>query len=110
MRKFTVLLVSVVALGAFAVAQMEQKPIEAPKTEFFIGYAYQHADTSGSSNVVTGTNVSGINLNGFAFEFSHYLRNSNLGYTVDISRNSKSAVDSTGIKYVSTSYLAGPSY
>jgi hypothetical protein len=110
MRKFTVLFVFVLAVGAFAMAQMEPKPLEAPKTEFFIGYAYQHADTSGSSHVVSGTDVSSTNLNGFAFEFSHYFHNSNLGYTVDLSRGSNKAVDSTGISYTNTSYLAGPSY
>jgi hypothetical protein len=110
MRKFAVLFVSVLAFGAFAMAQMEPKPLEVPKTEFFIGYSYQHADTSGSSSIVSGTDVKSTNLNGFAFEFSHYLRNKNLGFTVDISRGSNKAVDSTGINYVRTSYLAGPSY
>jgi hypothetical protein len=104
MRKFTILLVSLLAFGAFALAQMEPKPMEIPKTEFFLGYAYQRAGTSGS-NVVDSTN-----LNGFAFEFSHYFHSNNLGYTVDISRGSNKAVDSTGIKYVRTSYLAGPTY
>jgi hypothetical protein len=103
MRKFTVLLVSLLVLAASALAQMEPKPLEVPKTEFFLGYAYQHADTSGSP-VVNSTN-----LNGFGFEFSHYFHN-NFGYTIDLSRTSNSAVDSTGIKYLRTSYMAGPSY
>jgi hypothetical protein len=103
MRNFTVLLVSLLVLGASSLAQMEPKPLEIPKTEFFLGYAYQHADTSGSP-VVNSTN-----LNGFGVEFSHYFNNK-LGYTIDIARDSNSAVDSTGIKYVRTSYLAGPSY
>jgi hypothetical protein len=110
MRKLIVVIVSVLVLGAFALAQVEPKPLEVPKTELFIGYAYEHADTSGSSGVVTSTDVSSINLNGFSFEFAHYFRNSNLGFMVDVARISKSRVDSTGIKYVSTSYLAGPSY
>lgn len=110
MRRFSVLIASVLVFGAFALAQVEPKPMEVPKTELFIGYAYEHADTSGSSSVVTSTDVTGINLNGFSFEVGHYLRNSNLGFMVDVSRISNSKVDSTGIKYVSTSYLAGPSY
>lgn len=110
MRKFTLLFMAVLSFGVCAVAQLDPKPVEVPKTEFFIGYAYQHADTSGSSSVVSGTNVTSTNLNGFAFEFSHYLRSKNLGFTVDISRGSNKAVDSTGINYVRTSYLAGPSY
>lgn len=104
MRKFTVLLVCVLLLGAVAMAQMESKPLEVPKTEFFLGYAYQHADTSGS-NIKDS-----VNLNGFAFEFSHYFKGSNLGYTFDIGRTTNSRVDSTGIKYTRTSYMAGPTY
>ncbi len=53
--------------------------------------------------------MNSTNLNGFAFEFSHYLH-SNLGYMVDLSRGSNSAVDSTGTKYVRSTYMAGPSY
>ncbi len=104
MRNFTVLLVCVLLLGAAAMAQIEPAPLEVPKSEFFIGYAYQHADTSGS-NIVNSAN-----LNGFAFEFSHYLKNMNLGLTVDIGRTTNSRVDSTGIKYTRTSYMAGPTY
>jgi hypothetical protein len=103
MRKFTVIFICVLAFGALAWAQMEPKPLEVPKTEFFLGYAFQYADTSGS-NVVDSTK-----LNGFAIGFSHYFH-SNFGYTIDISRTSNKAVDSTGIKYVRTSYMAGPSY
>lgn len=115
MRKVTVLVISVLVFSAFALAQMEPKPLEVPNTELFIGYAFQHADTSGSNlvkidGVSTGlVNVSSTNLNGFAFEFSHYLH-SKFGFTVDVSRGSNKAVDSTGIKYVRTSYLAGPTY
>jgi hypothetical protein len=54
-------------------------------------------------------NVNSTNLNGFAFEFTHYLH-SKFGYTIDVARGSNSAVDPTGIKYTRTSYLAGPSY
>jgi hypothetical protein len=104
MRNFTVLLVCVLLLGAAAMAQLEPAPLEVPKTEFYIGYAYQHADTSGS-NVVNSTD-----LNGFAFEASHYLKNMNLGLTVDIGRTTNSRVDSTGIKYTRTSYMVGPTY
>ena len=49
MRKLIVVIVSVLVFGAFALAQVEPKPMEVPKTELFIGYAYEHADTSGSS-------------------------------------------------------------
>jgi len=110
MRRLIVLIMTVLVFGVCGFAQLEPKPIEVPKTELFLGYAYEHADTSGSSRVVTSTDLTGINLNGFSFEFAHYLRNSNLGFMVDVSRISNSKVDSTGIKYVSTSYLAGPSY
>ena len=103
MRKFAVLFICVLAFGALAWAQMEPQPIEIPKTEIFLGYAYQYADTSGS-NIASSTN-----LKGFAVEFSHYFHN-NFGYTIDISRGSNKAVDSTGIKYVRTSYMAGPTY
>jgi hypothetical protein len=85
-------------------AQLETKPVEVPKTEFYIGYAFLHADTSGS-NIVSSTN-----LNGFAFEFSHYMHSHNLGFTIDLARTSNSKVDSTGIKYLRTSYMAGPTY
>jgi opacity protein-like surface antigen len=104
MRNFTVLLVCVLVLGAAAMAQVEPAPLEVPKSEFYIGYAFQHADTSGS-NIVNSTN-----LNGFAFEFSHYLKNMNLGLTFDIGRTTNSRVDSTGIKYTRTSYMIGPTY
>jgi hypothetical protein len=111
MRRFTVLLVTILASGAFALAQMEPpKPLVVPNTEFFGGYSYQHAETSGINGVSGGAvNVNSTNLNGFAFEFSHYLH-SKLGYTVDISHDSNSALDSTGIKHARTSYMAGPSY
>jgi hypothetical protein len=111
MRKFTVLLVSIFALGALAAAQMEPKPIVAGTTEFFLGYAYQHADLSGSyagtQNNVTETSTS---LNGFAFEFSQYLHPSGLGFTIDLAHGSQKSVDSTGIKCTRSSYLVGPSY
>ncbi len=54
-------------------------------------------------------NKSSTNLNGFAFEFSHYMRH-NFGYTVDFSRGSNSYVDNTGTKYVRSTYMAGPTY
>lgn len=104
MRKFTVLFVCVLVLGAVAMAQMEAPRLEVPKTEFYLGYAYQHADTSGSK-IVDSTN-----LNGFAFEFSHYLKTHNLGFTFDINRTTNSRVNSTGIKYTRTTYLVGPTY
>lgn len=107
MRKVTVLLLSIMAFGALASAQIEPAATAAPNTEFFIGYAYQHASVSGY-NIPSVTETS-TNLNGFAFEFSHYWQGK-LGLTVDISRGSNSKVDSTGIKYVRSTYMAGPSY
>lgn len=107
MRGFTVLVLSIFAFGTFALAQMEQPAFVAPKTELFIGYAFQHAGVSGYN--IPDVPVNSTNMNGFAFEFSHYLR-SNFGFTVDICRDSNAAVDSTGIKYVRSTYLAGPSY
>lgn len=104
MRKFTVLLASVFAFGAIAMAQMEPKPLEVPKTEAYFGYDYQYADTTGSS-IVNSTN-----LNGFALEFSHYMHSNNFGLTLDISHASNSRVDSTGIKYSRSDYMAGPTY
>ena len=115
MRKFAASFLFVLFFGAFALAQMEPPPLVVPNTELFIGYAYQHADTSGANLVQIGgvptnlVNVDSTNLNGFAFEFSHYFHGK-LGLTIDLSRGSNSKVDSTGIKYVRTSYLAGPSY
>ncbi len=79
MRKFAASFVFVLVFGAFALAQMEPQPLVVPNTELFLGYAYQHADTSGSNLVQIGgvptnlVNVDSTNLNGFAFEFSHYL-------------------------------------
>lgn len=107
MRKFIVFVLTVLAFGALASAQLEPQTVEAPKTEFFIGYAFQRAGVSGYN--IPGVYVNSTDANGFAFEFSHYLHG-NLGYTVDISRGSNSRVDSTGIKYVRSTYMAGPSY
>ncbi|HVJ05198.1 MAG TPA: outer membrane beta-barrel protein [Candidatus Saccharimonadales bacterium] len=103
MRRFTVLFALVLAFGAFAMAQMEPKPMEIPRTEFFLGYAYQHADVSGS-NIVDSAS-----MNGFDFQFSHYFK-SNFGFTMDLSHTSNSKVDSTGIKYSRSSYMLGPSF
>ncbi len=103
MRRLTVLFAFVLAFGVFALAQIEPKPMEIPRTEFYLGYAYQHADVSGSNIVDSAT------LNGFDFAFSHYFK-SNLGFMVDISRTSNGKVDSTGIKYSRASYMAGPSF
>jgi hypothetical protein len=107
MRNVTVLLLFVLAFGALASAQIETPALVIPKTEFFIGYAFQRADVSGYN--IPSVTESSVNMNGFAFEFSHY-RHGKLGYTVDICRDSNSKVDSTGIKYLRTTYMAGPSY
>jgi hypothetical protein len=110
MRRFTALFASVLAFGAFAMAQMEPKPMEIPNTEFYLGYAYQYAGTSGISAESNGlANTTSTSLNGFAFEFSHYYP-SRLGFTVDLAHGSNHAVDSTGLKYTRSNYLAGPSY
>jgi hypothetical protein len=104
--------VFVLAFAALAMAQMEPKPFEVPNTEIFVGYAYQYADTSGANVAVPSfglVNATSTNLNGVAFEFSHYFH-SRLGFTIDLARGSNSAVDSTGIKYSRTSYMAGPTY
>ena len=110
MRKVTIVAVFILVFGAFALAQVEPKPFVLPKTEFFLGYSYQYADTSGTyAGTANTVPVTSTNLNGFGFEFSHYL-NGRLGYTIDVSRGSNSRVDSTGIKYVRDTYMAGPSY
>jgi hypothetical protein len=110
MRKFAGLVAFFFVCGAFALAQMEPKLFEVPKTELSIGFAYQHADLSGSLSPTNGNvTENSTGMKGFAFEFSHYLYG-NLGFTVDVARVSNNAVDSTGIEYVRTSYLAGPSY
>lgn len=110
MRNFTVLLVSLLVFGAVSLAQIEPRPMEVLNTELFLGYAFQRADTSGI-NVAShdAVSVNSTNLNGFALEFSHYFHNK-LGYTFDLAYDFNHAVDSTGIKYVRTSYLAGPTY
>lgn len=107
MRKFTVLVLSIIVFGAFASAQLEPQTVAVPKTEVYVGYTFQRAGVSGYN--IPDVNVNSTNLNGFAIGFSHYLH-SNLGYMVDISRGTNSAVDSTGIKYVRWTYMAGPTY
>src|ERR1700693_1190215 len=100
MRKCFAVVGFLLFCGAMAMAQMEPKLFEVPKTELSVGYAYQHADLSGS---FTGTdsNVtqSSTGLQGFAIEFSHYLHSSSLGFTVDFARVSNGSVDPTGIGY-----------
>jgi hypothetical protein len=112
MRKFAAVFMFVFFCGVFAMAQ--QVPLFAvPKTEISFGYAYQHASFNGglvgTENLVTDTSAG---LNGFAVQFSHYLHNlnGNLGYMIDVSRDSNKAVDPSGIGYVNESYVAGPTY
>jgi len=110
MRRFAVLLASILAFGAFAVAQMEPKPMEVPNTELFLGYSYQHANTSGFNAESNGlVDVQNTNLSGFAFDVSHYRAN-RFGATFETAHASTKGVDSTGVKYSRTSYLAGPTY
>jgi hypothetical protein len=109
MRKFAAVFLFVLFCGVFAVAQ--QEPLFAvPKNEISFGYAYLHAggiNPAGGEVAQTSTG-----MNGFAVQFSHYLHylNGNLGYMVDVARDSSKAVDPTGVGYVSTSYVGGPSY
>lgn len=110
MRKFTVLVLSVLVLGAIAMAQLEPEHLAAPKTEFFIGYSYQHAGTSGSNlSAIGGFDVSSTNLNGFDFDHTHYVRGK-LGYMLESSYGINNRVDATGTKYTRSTYMAGPSY
>jgi len=110
MRKLAVLVLSVLVLGAIAMAQLEPQHVAASKTELFVGYSYQHAGTSGSNlSNLGGIDASSINLNGFAFDFSRYVHG-NLGYMLDYSRCSNRKVDSTGTKYTRSTYMAGPTY
>jgi hypothetical protein len=110
MRKFVVVLAVILGCGAFAAAQMEQKPFEVPGSELFIGYAHEYANISGSyAGTLNTVNGHSTGLNGFAFEAGHYLHN-NLGFIIDIARESNSKVDSTGVGYVRTSYLGGLGY
>ena len=112
MRKFAAVFLFVLFCGVFAMAQ--QEPLFAvPKNEIYFGYAYLHASLNGASGGTNGlvTDTS-TGMNGFAIGFSHYLHysNGNLGYMIEFSRNSNSAVDPTGIGYSTENYRAGPTY
>lgn len=112
MRRLSLLVLGLMLAGTFAMAQLEPPQIVAPNNEIYLGYAYQHADTDGS-NVVDGSqivNVKSANLNGFDFQFSHYLKNHKFGYTLDLGRSSNNRVDATGIKVARATYMAGPTY
>ena len=112
MRKLAALLAFVFVVGAFAMAQMEAPAFEVPKNEIFGGYAWEHADLSGSAGPTLGTvTESSTNLSGFAIEFSHYFSHalpSNFGYTLEIARVSNGAFDPAGDGDARTSFLAGP--
>jgi len=76
----------------------------------YIGYAFEHSQTSGISKLSQGdVNVDSTSLNGVAFEYAHYLQN-HLGFILDLAHESKSKVNSTGIKLTHSSYMAGPAY
>jgi hypothetical protein len=110
MRKFAVLVLAILSLGAIAAAQFEPAPVAAPHNEFFLGYAYLYANTNGISSVSRGdVDVDNTSMNGFAFEFAHYLP-SRLGIVIDLAHESNNAVNSTGIKYTKSSYMVGPAY
>ena len=103
MRKFAVLAAALLMLGAVGLAQMEPKPLAAPNTEFYIGYAYQYTNPDEPE-------VGNTHLNGVAFETSHYFKKWDLGVTVDLAHQANSHVDQTGIKYSRTSFMIGPTY
>jgi hypothetical protein len=113
MRKFTVLLFVVLALCACAAAQMPIPHFEIPRNELYFGYAYQDAGTNGiqalSNRVGDNINVERTSLNGFDFQYAHYLQN-HFGIILDIARTTNNQVNSTGIKLTRTSYMAGPAY
>ena len=110
MRKCAAIFVFVLVCGAFAMAQMEPKLFDIPKTELSFGYAYQHAGLSGSFATTNGSvTENSTGLNGIAIEFSRYFHG-NFGVTGDFAWDTNGSVDSTGIKYTRTSYLGGPSY
>ena len=113
MRKLAVLIVFLLLCGALATAQLEPKMFEVPNSELFGGYAYEHADLSGSSASTLGiVTQSSTGLKGFALGLSHYLHflNGNAGFTLEFARVANSSVDPTGIEYVRTRYMAGPTY
>ena len=113
MRKFAALFLFVLAGGIFAMAQSTAPLFAIPKNEISFGYAYEHASLNGGFAGTQGlVPETSTGLSGFGLEFSHYLKllHGNLGYTIDFSRNSSSALDPTGIGYSNESYTAGPTY
>ena len=119
MRKLAGLVVLLLLCGAWAAAQpeppLEPEPrLEEPSSELFGGYDHEHADLSGSTGPTLGAVTKGTTaLSGFAIEFSHYffpLLSGHLGAMVEVSRVSNDAVDDTGIGYVRTRFMAGPTY
>ncbi len=111
MRKFGVVFVFFFVFSAFALAQVELKPFVVPKTEVFVGFAHEYSSMNGSYAGTEG-NVMGNSTgqNGIAFEFGHYLRDSNFGFMSNMAHVVNNRVDPTGIKYTRTSYMAGPTY
>jgi hypothetical protein len=111
MRKLAFVCVVVFIFGAMAMAQLEPKLFEIPKTEISFGFDYQHASLSGGA-VATDGNVTDTSagIKGFAIEYSHYLHGGSLGYTIDYARDSSKAIDPTGNGYERSSYMAGPTY
>lgn len=119
MRKLTAITVLLLLCGAWAAAQQEpplepEPRLEEPSSELFGGYDHEHADLSGSTAPTLGAVTQGTTaLSGFAIEFSHYffpLLKGRVGAMVEISRVSNDAVDDTGIGYVRTRFMAGPTY
>jgi hypothetical protein len=113
MRKFAAVFLFVLAGGVFAMAQSTAPLFAIPKNEISFGYAYEHASLNGGFAGTQGlVPETSTGLSGFGLEFSHYLNllHGNLGYTIDFSRNSSSAVDPTGIGYSNETYTVGPTY
>jgi hypothetical protein len=109
MRKFAAVFLFVLNVGVFAMAQ--KAPLFAvPKNEISFGYAYLHANGIATSNSFVGQESAGVN--GFAVQFSHYLPylHGNLGFMIDVARDSNKAIDPNGDGYTTESYTAGPSY
>jgi hypothetical protein len=80
-----------------------------PKSEIYVGYAWQHAGLNGSLAATQGlVTQSSAGLQGFALGYARYFVK-NIGFATEISRVSNGALDPTGIGYTRTSYLGGPS-
>jgi hypothetical protein len=108
MRKIAAAVLWILCFGAFAFGQEGAKEFRVPNSEISASFAYEHAGLAGSSAPTHGAVRQGsANLHDFAFGFSHYFYG-RAGFTAEIAHVSNSAIDPTGISYVRTSFLAGP--